>query len=167
MVPLVNASILRSLCKDKRWNLHPLSNMYAFFLDKVEQITKIVKPALDDGKTVVSDRWHYSTTAYQFFGKQIIEKYNLKPEVVDWLNYTSELGCIPDVVFYFPEKIKKIKGIRISDQGGEDLFETANDSFMDRVRWAYEEMASKHKFKKVQLCKTAEETLESLLGIEF
>ena len=43
----VTATLFRSLCKDKRWDLHPLSNMYAFFLDKVEQVTKIVKPAQD------------------------------------------------------------------------------------------------------------------------
>jgi len=165
----VTAALFRSLCKDKRWNLHPLSNMYAFFLDKVEQVTKVVKPALDEGKTVVSDRWWHSTTAYQFFGKEIMEKYGLTPEVADWLNSTSELGINVDVVFYFSEKIKKINGIRVTDQGDADLFETAGNSFMDRVRLGYEIMASNPmlKFKKVPLGTSAEETLELLLDIDF
>lgn len=165
----VTAALFRSLCKDKRWNLHPLSNMYAFFLDKVEQVTKVVKPALDEGKTVVSDRWHFSTTAYQFYGKQIIKKYNLTPEVADWLNYTSELGCTPDVVFYFAEKIKKPNGIRISDQGIADLFETAEDTFFKRVNESYEKMSGDPdlKFKIVPLGSSAKETLENLLIIDF
>lgn len=165
----ISATFFRSLCKDKRWDLHPLSNMYAFFLDKVEQVQKVVVPALKEGKTVVSDRWWHSTTAYQFYGKQIIEKYHLTQEVADWLNYTSELGCEPDVVFYFPEKIQKPNGIRISDSGSSDLFETAEESFMRRVREAYEEMANKPRlrFKRVPLGSSAEETLQLLLNIDF
>lgn len=163
------ASIIRSLCKDKRWDLHPLSNMYAFFLDKVEQVTKVVEPALKEGKTVVSDRWWHSTTAYQFYGKQIIEKYGLSQDVADWLNSTSELGVNVDVVFYFPEKIEKPQGVRISDQGKADLFETADEAFFRRVREAYEMLANdpKYKFKRVPLGSTAEDTLNHLLEIDF
>ena len=165
----ISATFFRSLCKDKRWNLHPLSNMYAFFLDKVEQVTKVVKPALDEGKAVISDRWWHSTTAYQFFGKRIMEKYGLTSEVADWLNSNSELGIEVDVVFYFPEKIEKVNGLRVSDQGGADLFENAGDSFMESVHIGYEIMASNPmlKFKRVPLGTSAEETLEHILDIEF
>lgn len=165
----VTAAIFRSMCKDKRWDLHPLSNMYAFFLDKVECVTKVVAPALAEGKTVVSDRWWHSTTAYQFYGKGIMEEYGLTPDVADWLNSTSELGVNPDVVFYFPEIIKRVQGIRVSDQGGADLFETAGNSFMDKVRAAYDMMAKdpKYKFQIVPLAKSAEDTLENLLTIDF
>jgi len=165
----VTAALFRSLCKDKRWNLHPLSNMYAFFLDKVEQVSKVVAPALAEGKAVISDRWWHSTTAYQFFGKKIIEEYNLTRDVSDWLNSTSELDVEVDVVFYFPEQIKEVNGIRISDQGVSDLFETAGDSFMDRVRNTYETMANdpRYKFKRVPLDISAEKTLEHLLDIDF
>jgi len=165
----VTASFFRSLCKDKRWNLHPLSNMYAFFLDKVEQVTKIVAPALDKGFAVISDRWWHSTTAYQFFGKEIVKNYDMPQSVMDWLNSTSELGVEPDVVFYFPEKIKIIKGPRVSDQGESDMFETAGGTFMERVAEGYEYLARdpKLKFKRVQLGNSAEETLELLLDIDF
>jgi len=165
----IHATIIRSFAKDKRWNLHPLSNMYAFFLDKVEQVQKVVVPALKEGKAVISDRWWYSTTAYQFHGKQIIEKYGLTKEIAAWLNYTSELGHSPDVVFYFPEKIDKPNEIRVSDSGSSDLFETAEESFLRRVCVAYEEMAKDPKlnFKRVRLGSSAEETLEYLLDIDF
>jgi len=165
----LSATFFRSLCKDKRWALHPLSNVYAFFLDKVEHVQKIVVPALKEGRTVISDRWWHSTTAYQFHGKQIMKEYGLSQDVADWLNYTSELGCHPDVVFYFPEKIQKPKGIRESDSGGSDLFETAEDGFFRRVRESYEDMASKPelKFKRVPLGNSAEETLDYLLEIDF
>jgi dTMP kinase len=165
----VHATFIRSLCKDKRWSLHPLSNMYAFFMDKVEQVQKVVVPALESGKTVICDRWNFSTTAYQLFGKQIMETYDMPREVADWLNYTSELGCKPNVVYYFSEKIKKQIGIRESDSGKSDLFETAGDPFFERVYKSYEEMANDPNlnFKRVKLFSTPEETLEELLKIEF
>lgn len=165
----VLASIMRSLCKDKRWNLHPLSNMYAFYLDRVEQMDKVIIPALSGGKTVVSDRWHFSTTAYQYIGKQIMDDYNMPIEVADWFSYSSEMGHSPDVVFYFSEKILKTIGLRKSDSSENDLFETAGNDFQSRVYRAYEEMANNPnlKFKRIKLMSTPEETLESLLNIEW
>src|SRR5208337_952622 len=107
---------------DKRWNLHPLSNMYAFYLDRIEQMDKVIIPALKDGKTVVSDRWHFSTKAYQYMGKEIMKNYAMPQEVADWFSYSSEMGYSPDVVFYFSEKVIKTIGTRKSDSGENDLF---------------------------------------------
>ena len=161
------APIMRSLCKDKRWALHPLSNMYAFYLDRVEQMDKVIIPALNEGKTVVSDRWWYSTWAYQYFGKQIMEVYKMPQSVADWFSFSSELDHTPDIVYYFPEKIKKPMGERKSDSGKNDLFETAGSSFEDRVHEAYEQLAQQLSFKRVYPAATPEATLENLINIDF
>jgi len=146
-----------------------LANMYAFFLDRVEQVDKVVGPALLQGKAVVSDRWHYSTTAYQFYGKEIMERYGLTQEVADWLNSSAELGCKPDITYYFPEKITKPIGQRISDSGKFDLFETPEEAFLRRVNEGYESLAARPdlNFKRVKLYPTPEETLKGLLEIDF
>src|SRR5208337_2047886 len=145
----VLAPIMRSLCKDKRWNLHPLSNMYAFYLDRIEQMDKVIIPALKEGKAVVSDRFWFSTDAYQYHGKEIMKDYNMPKEVADWFSRNSEMGHSPDVVYYFPEKIVKPLGERKSDTGKNDLFETAGSSFEARVHEAYERLAQEFNFKRV------------------
>ena len=163
----VLATIFRSLCKDKRWNIHALSNMYAFYIDRIEQMDKVIIPALAEGKTVVSDRWWYSTYAYQYFGKEIMKTYNMPQSVAEWFSVSSELGHHPDVVYYFPEKIVKPAETRKSDSGQNDIFETAGRSFEERVHNAYEGLAQNLDFKVVWPTPTPQETLERLIDIDF
>ncbi len=163
----VLAPIFRSLCKDKRWDIHPLSNMYAFYLDRIEQMDKVIIPALNEGKTVVSDRWWYSTYAYQYFGKEIMKMYNMPLSVAEWFSISSELGHHPNVVYFFPEKIKKPVEMRKSDSGNNDLFETAGQSFEERVAIAYDRLAKDLGFKIVHPASTPQETLDRLIDIEF
>jgi dTMP kinase len=153
------APTLRSLCKDKRWNLHPLANFFAFQLDRVEQTSKVIVPALAEGKTVVSDRWNYSTYAYQMHGKQLITKYNMPEDVLNWLMEAAITSRNPDVVFYFPEKLNVG---RKDDKN--DAFDNASNSFFDRVHNAYEELCEKNdNWIRVLPGKSAEETLEKVL----
>jgi dTMP kinase len=61
-----------------------------------ELVFKLIKPALDAGKWVISDRYYQSTLAFQGFGRGIsIDEINwlnsyatgdLKPDVVVWVN---------------------------------------------------------------------------------
>ncbi len=158
-----DAAIMRSMRIDKRHNLHPLSNLFAFLLDRTEQVDKIVLPALNEGKTVISDRWWYSTIAYQFYGKQLMSKFLLSKEFAYWMNSIASLSKVPDVVFYFPEALNVRRAIDINDQ-----FETAGNSFGSRVKDAYEDMAnSLNEFKTVTPGQHPLETLKTLLEIEW
>lgn len=130
------AALTRSLCIDKRYNLHPLSNLFAFLLDRTEQVDKIVRPALEAGKTVISDRWWHSTIAYQFHGKELLKDYLLNEEFAFWLNRTASLNYEPDYVFYFPETLDIERPVDENDQ-----FEIAGSSFSERVKSSYNSMA--------------------------
>lgn len=158
------ASTLRSLCKDKRWNLSKEGNLFAFLLDRAECIHHVVRPALNAGKTVISDRWTYSTICFQLYGKQIMDEINSKHgqdvamALYKWFK-DPYLDCIPDIVYYFPEKI----GNRLNDKN--DLFDNAAKEFNDRVQNAYNLMAQEFNWKIVLPGKSAEETLENLLKL--
>ena len=156
------APTLRSLFKDKRWNLHPLANFFAFQLDRVEQTDKVVQKALDEGKTVVSDRWNYSTYAYQLYGKQLVEKYNMPREVLVWLLTTASVCREPDVVYYFPEKLKVERQDSIHDE-----FDNSTNDFMNRVHEAYEVLANNPNWVRILPEKSAEETLIKILKEEL
>lgn len=156
----VTAPLFRSLCKDKRWNIHPITNFFIFFADKVEQVDKVVKPALDAGKTVISDRWWYSTYAYQYYGKQIQEDWNLPEKLGDWLNMLSVLNLRTDITYYFPQKLDVKRSEDKNDQ-----FEISGDRFFDRVNDAYERLAEELSFTRVLPGNSAEETLERILSM--
>jgi dTMP kinase len=157
------APLIRSLCKDKRWNLSSCGNLFAFLLDRAECIDKIVRPSLAQGQTVVLDRYTYSTIAYQLFGKQIYEDIEkscgsqVARSLLTWFKNPYP-DVTPDVVFYFSEKV----GSRIDDDN--DMFDKATAEFNARVNAAYEKMfRESSNWIKVSPGTTAEETLENIL----
>jgi dTMP kinase len=129
----VIAPQMRSMCKDKRWDLHPMATFHAFQLDRIEQIDKVIIPALKAGKTVVSDRWNFSTFAYQLHGQQLLKEYNMPKDVMDWLLNSSNICQSPNNVFYFPEKLDVKR-----EEEAFYQYESVGDNFMDRVHNAYE-----------------------------
>lgn len=154
------AVFMRSLCKDKRHNLHPLANFFAFLLDRTEVTDKVVNPHLADGYTVVSDRWHYSTVAYQLYGKQLIDKYQMPESVLKWLNDLAIQSREPDAVVYFPEKLDVYREKDVNDQ-----FENTKNDFLDRVHSAYEDMASEYGWLRIFPESTEEKTFYKVLEL--
>lgn len=125
---------LNDLCKKKTYSIDPLSNLFAFLLDRSIHTYSKVKPALENGKTVICDRWWYSTIAYQFYGKQLLEKYNLNHDFAFWMNEVASHNLKPDVVFYFSRNQDLID---LTDNDSNDLFETESKLFKKRVKEAY------------------------------
>jgi dTMP kinase len=156
------APFIRSLCKDKRFELGNYANLFAFLLDRSECMEKIVKPALDSGKTVICDRWSYSTVAYQLHGKGMLDdfKFFLKEDskveaVKEWIE-CSFFNIQPDFTFYFPTKV----GERESNPS--DNFESRGSVFEKRVKEAYEELSEKLDWFEIQPGLNIKETLTNL-----
>lgn len=154
-----HAVLMRSLCKDKRYDLHPLANFFAFQLDRVEQTSKVIAPALDAGKTVISDRWNYSTYAYQLYGQELLKKLSMPKDVAEWLLTTASICREPDITFYFPYKIA---GSSRKDDPN-DNFDSKADDFFSRVNSAYEDLAARYNWIRVSPGVSAQDTLEKLL----
>ena len=159
-------SLTRSLCIDKKWNLNPLSNMFAFLLDRAEHTSKVIQPALEAGKTVICDRYWYSTIAYQFYGKQLLEKYNLNEEFAFWMNRVASMNIEPNVVFFIEREAKKVQAEKDNEN---DQFETASREFKLRVDQAYNKMADADPlFRRIKVVENdIPATLELLLGSTF
>jgi dTMP kinase len=153
------AVFMRSLCKDKRHNLHPMANLFAFLLDRVQQTSKIVQPALDKGLTVISDRWTFSTIAYQLYGKELINNYGIDQHIADWLISSALICREPDMVLYFSEKINSSR-----PNDANDNFETAPNDFQSRVDAAYETMFQNgSNWLRVPLGSSAAETMTNIV----
>jgi dTMP kinase len=156
------APLVRSMCKDKRFELGSYANLFAFLLDRAECIEKIVKPALDSGKTVICDRWSYSTVAYQLYGKGMLDdfEYMLHSHddarvIKEWIT-NSFFNISPDYTFYFSTKI----GNRGNSQ--HDNFDNAGSVFEKRVKDAYDEMKVKYEWIEIEPGNSAQETLTNL-----
>lgn len=160
-----HAEITRDFCTKKTYNLDPLSNFFAFLLDRSESTSKVVIPALKEGKTVVADRWWYSTIAYQFYGKQLLDLYNLNIEFARWMNMLASHYIKPDIALYFQ---RDLDAIRLDRNDENDIFETEKEAFKQRVRNAYEIMIMGDPlFKVVDVDDKASVTLSRAMGIIY
>ncbi len=156
--------LTRSLCIDKKWNMHPMANLFAFLMDRTQNTAMIVEPALAAGKTVICDRWYYSTIAFQFYGKQLMEKYHLNKQFAYWMNRVASLNREPDVV-YFIERDQA--AVERTPDSSWDQFETASYDFKLRVRKAYYDMAKENElFRRIQVIEgDVPATLEKVLNV--
>jgi dTMP kinase len=161
------ATTIRSFCKDKRWGLSSYGNLFAFLLDRAEAVHNIIRPSLKIGQTVVSDRYTYSTVAYQLMGKNLYNDIKLScgevtaQALLSWF-IDPYPDIKPDIVYYFPEKIGERK------DNDFDLFDKESFEFNQRVSEAYEQMYIRQvpegtKWIKLFPGKTAEETLDKLI----
>lgn len=89
-------------------NIDPLTEAYLFAAARREHIIKKIKPLLEEGKTIICDRFVYSSLVYQGLGR------NLGINFIDSLNKPVIEGFYPDKVIYLDlepeiglERIKK------------------------------------------------------------
>jgi dTMP kinase len=101
--------------------------------DRAQHIARVVRPALDAGLAVVSDRSVYSALAYQGYGR------GLDVEAVRRINDWAMRGLWPTLVVLL-DGPADVLAARLS---GRDLdrFERAGEEFHDRVITAYRTMA--------------------------
>jgi dTMP kinase len=62
------AEDIRHLAQAKEWegeSMHPLTNTYLYTAARAQTLHTIVKPALDAGHIIISDRCFLSSCAYQ------------------------------------------------------------------------------------------------------
>ena len=89
-------------------DIDPLTEAYLFAAARREHIIKKIKPLLEEGKTIICDRFVYSSLVYQGLGR------NLGINFIDRLNKPVIEGFYPDKIIYLDlepeiglERIKK------------------------------------------------------------
>jgi dTMP kinase len=115
-------------------NLAARSEALITAADRAQHLTEVVRPALDAGRIVVSDRSVYSTLAYQGYGRQ------LDVGEVGRINEWATDGLWPELVVFMdtPDEV-------ISERMSRrklDRFEAAGDDFHRRVIEGFRTMAA-------------------------
>jgi dTMP kinase len=102
--------------------------------DRAQHLAEIVRPALANGRTVVSDRSVYSTLAYQGFGR------GLDVAEVEHLNRWATDGLFPGLVVFI-DTPDGVIAERLARRN-LDRFEAAGDEFHARVIDGFRTMAA-------------------------
>jgi dTMP kinase len=115
----------------------PLAQALLFMAARQQHVTQVIRPAVDRGAVVISDRYADATVAYQGFGQR------LDLEIIRDLNILATGGMLPDLTLLLdlePEVgMARIQGRRL------DAFERMDLLFHRRVRDGYLEIARAEK----------------------
>lgn len=104
-----------------------LAELFLFTADHAEHLAKLIKPALEDGKTVISDRYSDSRYAYQG-----VTLKNRLENPLEWVkNLHREWTVVPDLTFLFDIE-PEIAIERCGKRGEQTKFEKIE--FLQKVR---------------------------------
>ena len=129
--------------------------------DRAQHVKEKIKPALERGEIVISDRFADSNLAYQAAGRGL--DYEMVYQINDWV-----IDSIwPDLTFLLDIDIKKgLKRARsLSLDAAGDRLEREVDDFHQRVREAYLEMAEADRFALVNAGGSREEVHKDIKKI--
>jgi dTMP kinase len=125
------AERIRELLADPALELDTFAELLLFSAARADLVSRVIRPALEAGKTVVADRFADSSVAYQGGARELGTSHvlSLTDTVIDglWPDLTLLLRVDPEV------------GLGRAD--GEDRFESEGLDLQRAVAEAYEEIA--------------------------
>ncbi len=136
--------------------MDPRAEALLYAADRAQHVAEVIKPALDAGKVVVSDRFVDSSLAYQGLAR------GLGLEEIYRISEWATGGVLPDLVFFL--KIDPDEGLaRVP--GEHDRLEQETAEFHRRVGDAYVTLAKRFsaRFIVVDASKNAEEVHRSVV----
>ena len=101
--------------------------------DRAQHVAEVVRPALDRGQDVVTDRYSGSTIAYQGYGR------GLDRDELAWLSRWAACGLEPDVVLLL-DVPAAVAASRMA--GARDRMEAEDLAFHARVTEGYRALAA-------------------------
>jgi len=125
--------------------------------DRAQHVAQVIRPALEAGKVVVSDRFVDSSLAYQGIAR------GLGLEEIYRLSEWATGGLVPDVVFYL--RLDPKEGL--DRVGGErDRIEKEETDFHRRVSAAYAELATRypHRFVVIDASRSPAEIHKGIIS---
>jgi dTMP kinase len=128
------------------------TELLLMFASRAQHIAKIIQPALQTGRVVLSDRFTDATYAYQGGGRGV------SSERIALLENWVQGGLQPDLTLLLDAPIE-IGLKRIFSRGAKDRIEQEKIEFFNRVRRSYLERAKQYpdRFKVVDATCSQEE----------
>ena len=132
--------------------MHAETEALLMFAARFEHIEQVIKPALQRGAWVVSDRFSDASFAYQGGGR------GMEVEKLEQLECWVHENFQPDLTLLFDLPIEVARQ-RLSKNITLDRFEQEKDSFFEKVRQAYLERRKKHpdRFVLIDAAQTPEQ----------
>lgn len=137
---------VRGLLLDPDLEVDPVAELLLFSAARAQLVAEVIRPALAAGRVVLADRFFDSTIAYQGAGRGVAEP--------GWLAAFQRRvtgGLAPARTYYIEVPVEEAARRRAGTGDAADRMEQAGEAFFDRVREAYQRLASAEPARVVTL----------------
>jgi dTMP kinase len=155
---------LRESFLETEEEVDPLAELLLFAADRAQHVNLLIRPAIAEGKIVISDRYADATFAYQGAGRGFPEK-----TVKEVIRLATD-GLKPDLTIFFDLPVERALG-RAHEHEGEhritNRMDLESNEFYTRVRGAYLGIAKAEprRFKVINADRSIEEVHADVLSL--
>lgn len=142
----------------------PMAELLLFAADRAQHVNFLIRPAMADGKIVISDRYADATVAYQGAGR------GFDADVIRSVIDLATGGLKPDLTLFYDLPVD-IAIARASNRNGDEAKNNRMDAethdFYERVRSKYLEIAAREpeRFKVIDATGTPEEIFRKTIEV--
>jgi dTMP kinase len=113
------------------------TELLLFEASRAQLVREVIRPALERGVIVISDRFYDSTTVYQGAARK------LDRAMVERMNAFAVGDCVPDVTFVLDVDLATAQSRMNKTARPADRMEQQPNEFYEAVRAAYHELAKR------------------------
>ena len=144
---------IRSLLLDTSIGKSPdsITELLLYAADRSQHVNEIIRPTLDQGDWVISDRFCGSTHAYQGYGRK------LDINLIKDLEAIATQGIAPDITFLLDIPIEE--SIRRRGNRKDDRIEKEGREFLSNVSIGFQALSEDSNWKKISAIDSKEKII--------
>ena len=125
----------------------PTAELLLYAADRAQHVETLIRPALERGDWVISDRFSGSTLAYQGYGR------GLDRDLIQRLEQIATKGLQPDFTFWLSLSVQESLQRRLGDK--DDRIEAEGAAFLERVAQGFAQLAQQRSWCAVDAGQSA------------
>ena len=144
---------IRSLLLDTSLENPPesVTELLLYAADRAQHVNEIIRPSLNKGDWIISDRFCGSTLAYQGYGRK------LDMNLIKDLEIIATQGIYPDITFLLDISVDE--SIKRRSSRKDDRIEQEGREFLSNVSLGFKELSENNNWKKISATKSKEEII--------
>ena len=154
---------IRAILLHSKEDMSALSEFFLFCANRAEHVKEVIKPALEEGKIVVIDRYYDSSLAYQGYAGNLDIK-----KLKDITAFATD-NVVPDLTFLLDISYEEGFGRKAKDENLKNLdrIEQRDRAYHEKVRQGYLKLTKEepNRFVVIDASKSLEEIHEEIIKI--
>ncbi|WP_269616530.1 dTMP kinase [Prochlorococcus marinus] len=131
-----------------------ITELLLYAADRSQHVNEIIRPALNKGNWVISDRFCGSTIAYQGYGRKLDIK------LIKDLEMIATQGISPDITFLLDISVEESIERRINIK--DDRIEKEGREFLLNVSLGFQALSEDRKWKKISASNSKENIMSEI-----